>query len=622
MVEASAPRQPAELRAPVGPPAPSSGDDRRGAWLSFLRALLRIGTLFAVAGLVADFGVPLEPHVRGAIRNGQLALVGLFALHTGLGLLWARDRRAFLRARWFDVALLVLIVADVILGATLEERGPLAGLWFFGVQAYLVLRLVLSVAHLQEWLSRRALRPALWLLATFTGIALAGSGLLLLPLARAEGAAPWTFTDAFFTAASAVCVTGLSVRDVGTELSFRGQALLLGLIQIGGFGLVALACASGFLERGRISLRESRLLGEAIGFKSPGGLRRFLAFAIGFTVIVEGLGAIALWFAVEGHDLNGHDRAWWSVFHAVSAFCNAGFTLSTTSLAPFARDTAVLAVIAILIVAGGLGFAVHMDLLALRPLSLGTLRWARWRLSESVHWPWRHAVFQGACPPRLALSSRLVLVTTAVLLVAGTLAIVLGEQGGSLRSEGVAAQWLTSGFLSVSTRTAGFQTVDLTTLAGPTLLATLVLMVVGASPLSTGGGVKTSTLAVAALTLRSMTSNRDTVEAFGRSIPRQVVNACMAITVLYGIAATVVTAALLATQPLLTFDAAVFESVSALSTVGLSLNATPRLDETGRWIVALAMIAGRIGPLACLWSFVTRGPGLRYRYPDENVVVS
>ncbi len=595
---------------------------RRTDWLAFLRALLRVGTLCAVAGLVADFGLPLGDEARGWIRAGQLALVALFALHTGLGIAWAPVRRTFVRERWFEVALLALIGVDVMAGLLLEQRGPLAGAWFYGVQAYLVVRLALSVAHVQEWLSRRALRPALWLLASFAGLALVGAGLLSLPLSRAQGVAPWSFTDAFFTATSAVCVTGLAVRDVGSELSFRGQALLLALIQVGGLGLVALACAAGVLERGRLSLRESQLLGEAIGFANPGLLRRFLAFAIVFTLVVEAAGAGILVLLVEGRDLGGHDPVWWSVFHAVSAFCNAGFSLSSTNLVPFAGEAGILFVIGALIVLGGLGFAVHMDVLALRPLSLTTLRWVRWRLSESIHWPWRHAVFQGGCPPRLALSSRLVLVTTAILIVAGTVAVLASEHGRVLRAEGTVQAWVLSAFASVSARTAGFQTHDLAELAGPTLLATMLLMFVGASPLSTGGGVKTSTLAVATLTLRSMTSNRESVEAFGRSIPRNVVNACVAITVLYGVAATTVTAALLATQSGLTFQEAAFEAVSALSTVGLSLNVTPRLDDTGRWIVALAMIAGRIGPLACLWSFVSRGRGLHYRYPEENVVVS
>jgi Trk-type K+ transport system membrane component len=289
---------------------------------------------------------------------------------------------------------------------------------------------------------------------------------------------------------------------------------------------------------------------------------------------------------------------------------------------PFANDAAVLGIIGSLIVIGGLGFAVHMDLLGLRPVSLATLRWLRWRLSESVSWPWRHAVFQGACPPRLALSSRLVLTTTGILFVAGAIMFIASESGGVLRSSGIGQKWLTSAFASITARTAGFQTVEATSFAGPTLLATMLLMVVGASPLSTGGGVKTSTLAVAALTLRAMTRDRDQVEAFGRSIPSQVVNACVAITALYALAAMLVTTALLATQIDLPFESAVFESVSALSTVGLSLDVTTQLDTTGRWIVAAAMIAGRIGPLACLWSFISRGRALRYRYPDENVIIS
>jgi len=596
--------------------------ERRADWLAFLRALLRVGTVCAVAGLVADFGLPLDDGVRGWIRAGQLALVALFALSTGLGLAWAPARGVYLRERWLEVALLALIAVDVSVGLVLERVGPLAGAWFYGVQAYLMVRMALSIAHVQEWLSRRTLRPALWLLASFVGLALVGAALLWLPLSRAPGAEPWSFTDAFFTSASAVCVTGLAVRDIGSELSFRGQAVLLGLIQIGGLGLVALACAAGVLERGRLSLRESQVLGEAIGFSNPGLLRRFLGFAIGFTLVVEAAGAGIILFLVQERDLGGHDPLWWSVFHAISAFCNAGFSLSSTNLVPYAKDVALLTVIGVLVVLGGIGFAVHMDVLALRPLSLGTLRWVRWRLSNSIHWPWRHAVFQGECSPRLALSSRLVLATSAILLVAGTMAVLMSERSGILRHEDMGQKWFLSAFASVSARTAGFQTHDLAELAGPTLLATMLLMIVGASPLSTGGGVKTSTLAVAALTLRSMAMNRDSVEAFGRTIPRRVVNACVAITVLYGVAATSVTAALLATQSELTFHEAAFESVSALSTVGLSVNVTPRLDDTGRWIVALAMIAGRIGPLACLWSFVSRGRGLHYRYPEENVVVS
>jgi len=595
---------------------------RQGAWLAFLRALLRLLTPFSIAGLVADFGLPLEDDARSAIRAGQLGVVALFALQTGLAFAWAKDRRAHFVSRWFEIVLFALIVVDIAAGLVVEQRGPLAGAWFYGIQAYLLVRLGLSFAHAQEWLSRRAMRPALWLFVTFVLLALTGAGLLLLPLSRASGVRPWTFTDAFFTATSAVCVTGLSVRDVGSELSFRGQALLLSLIQLGGLGLVVIACGVGHLERGRMSMRESRVLSEAVGFSTPGRLRRFLAFVVTFTVVVEALGATALWFAVEGRDLGGHDRAWWSAFHAISAFCNAGFGLSPTSLVSFAGDATVLGIVAALIVLGGLGFAVHMDLLALRPFSLATLRYARWRLFAKMHWPWHHDLFEGPTPPRAALATKLVLVTSALLIAGGTVAILLAESRGVFRAASVHEQWACSMFASISARTAGFQTSDLAALTGPALLVTMLLMAVGASPLSTGGGVKTSTLAVAALTLKSMTRDRAEVEAFGRTIPRHVVNACVAIVALYATLVVVVTTALLATQVDLQFEAAVFESISALSTVGLSLNVTPRLDDTGRWIVAIAMIAGRIGPLACLWSFVSRGRALRYRYPDENVVVS
>jgi trk system potassium uptake protein TrkH len=238
-----------------------------------------------------------------------------------------------------------------------------------------------------------------------------------------------------------------------------------------------------------------------------------------------------------------------------------------------------------------------------------------------VWWPFRHRVFETPVRRQLSLNSRIVLATTLLLVVIGTAAFQATEARHALADRASSLRWLTSLFHSVSARTAGFNSVDVGSLQAPTLLFLTVLMVVGASPLSTGGGVRTTTVAIAALAVRAMTRNREHVEAFGRSIALSVVNACIAITVMYGVALLSVTSALLATQSGCSLEDALFESASALSTVGLSTGLTTELDTTGRWILCGAMIAGRIGPLAVLWSFFTRPAPLRYRYPQEAVIV-
>jgi Trk-type K+ transport system membrane component len=305
----------------------------------------------------------------------------------------------------------------------------------------------------------------------------------------------------------------------------------------------------------------------------------------------------------------------------VSAFCNAGFGLSPDNLVPWADEPWILLTLSALIVVGGLGFAVHMDLLAMRPFSAETLRWLRWRMTESVWWPWPNRMLETPVQPRLSLNSRLVLATSGILVGLGTVLFFAAEATNGLDDASGADKLVGSLFHSVTARTAGFNALDVTRLEMPTQLLLIVLMAIGASPLSTGGGMRTTTIAVAFLSVRAMVRGRDSVEAFGRSIARPVVYACISIVAMYSVALTVLTSALLATQDL-PFSHLLFESVSALSTVGLSMGVTSQLDDTGRWIVALGMIMGRVGPLAVLWSFVSRSRPLHYRYPEEQVVVA
>jgi Trk-type K+ transport system membrane component len=585
------------------------------------RIALRIAAVAAFACLVLEFGFPIDRNVLRWMHAAELAVVVAYVAYAGISWWRARDRGHKLRERWIEVVLIALVGIDVVLALAFERNELITSTWFLGIQLYFVVRVLFGLWTAQSWLVRLRLRPAALLFCSFVGLALLGAVALRFPLSRAEGAAEWNFTDALFTAASAVSVTGLGVRDVGTELSFRGQIVLLTLIQIGGLGLVTLACGAGLVQRGLTSVREVHFVTQALGITAPGRLRRFLAFTFISTLLCELAGAVWLWFQVRHTDLGAHDPIWWSVFHSVSAFCNAGFSLSSQGFVPYAGQAGVLLPIAALIVVGGLGFGVWIELFDQRPLSFDTWRWIRWRLSEAWWWPFPNVVFDTPVKAPISLNSRLVLASTALLLVGGTLVVSLAESGRGATGDGAGERWLSAAFHAASARTAGFHAVDLTALAGHTLFFLMILMVIGASPLSTGGGLRTTTFATALLAVRAMVRGRERAEAFGRSIGVSVVHACIAISVLYLIGLTVVTAALLWTQDGLELRGALFESISALSTVGWTLGVTPTLDPTGRWILSAAMIAGRIGPLAVLWSLVSRTHPLRYRYPEEPVVI-
>jgi trk system potassium uptake protein TrkH len=590
--------------------------DSASLWIPFLRRLEQLGGVGAVLLALLEFGMPVPQIPEERIHLGLVLYAGLFLLRLSLelyaGSAW--------RSRLLDLGLALVVLGALAVAAT-RSGDDFASGWLRWLYVLLAAWLLHGLGLLQERLSRGNLRPALFLLGSLAVLALLGALLLMLPGARAQGTRAWTFEEAFFTAASAVSVTGLSVRDVGTDLSFRGQVLLLALIQIGGLGLVALIGSACILERGKLRIRELRFLGDAIGADSPGRARRFLAFMLAFTIVCEALGAWALMRATEGVDLGPHARWWWCVFHSVSAFCNAGFGLSNASLIPFAAHGGILWCLALLVIAGGLGFGTHRDLLALRPLSLDRLRWVRWKLAQKLWWPWRKPSLDVAVQHRLSLHTRLVLVTSALLLGIGMLVFRFSEAPHSLKGAIDADPWLMSFFHSAMARTAGFNALDLSVIAPGTLFVLIVLMAIGASPVSTGGGLKTTTVAVAALAVRSMARNREQVEALGRSIPRQVVNAAMAITLIYGLLAVLTVAALLWTQPGLELDRAAFEGISALATVGWSVGVTAEVSSSGHWILAAAMLIGRIGPMAVLLSFAARRQSLEYRYPEAPIQI-
>lgn len=444
---------------------------------------------------------------------------------------------------------------------------------------------------------RRPLSPAQVLALSFGGLITVGTALLSLPLSSASGESI-PLVDALFTATSAVCVTGLIVMDTPTAFSGFGQAILLLLIQAGGLGYMTLSTAAAVAIGKRMTFQERLALREALNVESMEGLVRFALSVLKMTVAFELVGAVILTYRWAG-EFGLVRAAYLGLFHAVSAFNNAGFSLFSTNLTAYRGDVVINLAIAGLIVVGGLGFLVLSELGRVR-------RWAR-----------------------LSTHTRLVLVVTAFLLAGGTVFIFLLERSNpaSLRGLGLGEAWLASFFQAVTPRTAGFNTLDVASLTPPTLFLIIVLMFVGASPGGTGGGVKTSTFGVTVVALWTTVRGDTEPVLFKRRLSPDLVARSFFICMIAFLALNVVAALLLVVERQALLPA-LFEATSAFGTVGLSmspggsvLSLSGSFAPLGKLVVALMMFMGRVGPLTLAVAVVGRQRTQRLRYPEGKVLI-
>lgn len=447
---------------------------------------------------------------------------------------------------------------------------------------------------------QRPINPAMILAAGFLIIILAGTGLLLLPFA-AEPGVRISPLEALFTAASAACVTGLTLVDTAGAFSLFGEMVILCLIQLGGLGFMLFATSLLVLSGRRISLRNRVLLQETM---SMPGLAGIVRNSLRFVLIVFGIElAGAMLLAIHFVPRLGPSRgAYFALFHAISAFCNAGFDLfsSANSLTAYVDDPLVLLTVTALIILGGLGFAVLADVLD-----------------------------KGRQPGHLALHSKIVLLMTGILIAAGTAYFALAEWNNpatlALPGAGAPQKLLGAFFQAVTPRTAGFYALPQEGLRDASKVVTALMMFIGASPASTGGGVKTSTLFVLVAIIRSVLAGREDVNAFNKRLPLVLIRTALSIFMLY-LALLFAGAVLmgLAEQPRgFGMLELVFEEVSALGTVGLTAAGTPRLSVYSHVWLILLMYFGRVGPLTMMLSVSARHASQKssLRYPEEGIIV-
>jgi trk system potassium uptake protein TrkH len=585
---------------------------------SLEKLLIAISGLLCVAvaaSFVMLFGFDRPPLVPARVLYWiQYGLLAAFLAEKIIRIINARSAREYLAANWFEIPFLAILATVVFTARYWVPESEIPDLYHAAVGVYLVTQVIVKACRTVVAFAASGRNPAQTLILSFVVLITTGAGLLMLP--KASTAEPLSFVDALFTSTSATCVTGLIVKETGHDFTLMGQLIILTLIQLGGLGIVVFGAVIALLLGQALSVRESVAMQDLLSAQTVSRIGKIIAFIFFGTLLIEAIGALAMfdmWDNVTGR-MHSQQHQWFcTVFHSISAFCNAGFSLFPDSLVRYNRYQGVYTVMAPLIILGGLGFGVLYDLFSLLTNRIKRFfkRWRRPELRLAMH-----------APRRMQLQTKVVLAVSAALSIIGMLAIVVFERCAGSGNPGH-ADWLGAFFQSVTARTAGFNTVEISGLSAPSQFVLILLMIIGGSPGSTAGGIKTATFAVLLMTVIAALRKRAEVEMFSRSVRLAIVGRAITITVLYVAALFAATLLLTVTENDngFTFGSIAFEAASALGTVGLTTGITPALTAAGKFVIIAAMLVGRLGPLTLVAAMTFNLKPVKYSYPEEPVMV-
>jgi len=589
------------------------------------RILIGVNALAAAvvtASFVMLFGFksPLPPYQEQILFGVQIFLLLVFIAEKVVRRFNVVSKSDFWGANWFEVPLLLALVLAVA-GAGrwfALEQAETSAVRHLAVGIYLVIQVITKLCRATVNLAASGRNPTRTLIASFLFLIITGAGFLMLPRAAGKDKERLRFIDALFTSTSATCVTGLVVKDTGADFSLMGQVVILSLIQLGGLGIVVFGAVFALLLGKALSVREQVAMQDLLSARTLSRIGNMIAFIFVGTVVIEAIGAVIMfpmWDDVPGRVANIHEQWFCSIFHSISAFCNAGFSLFDDSFIRYRSHWGVFLVICPLIVLGGLGFSVLYD--------LGNI--ASDRIKRFFKkWFNKQYRFSMEAPKRMRLQTKIVLSVSAILIVVGALAMLLFEGYASGAASDNDADVLGALFQSVTARTAGFNTVEIAGMSASSRFVLILLMFIGGSPGSTAGGIKTVTLAVVIMTTITALRKRSEVEMFGRSIRIAIVGRAITVTVLFVAVLFVATLALNITENAnddATMSDIMFEAGSALGTVGLTTGITRELTDAGKLIIIASMLIGRLGPLTLLAALTFDMKLVRYNYPDEAIIV-
>lgn len=570
-------------------------------------------SFLAVVTIIFELGFRHSDYVEYVIRTFHFSVL-VFGIISILFRYLFTNERFIRKVRIFDgfiiflFSLLLLVQNDTI-------TANLSFITFFNKMGWVYLAILIyfirefSVVRLK--FKREYLNPAQLFITSFLFIILLGTLLLMLPKATHDGI---SLIDALFTSTSAVCVTGLIVVDTGTYFTQFGQSIIAILIQAGGLGIMTFASYFSYFFRGQSSYESQLMIKDITNSEKIGEVFSVLKKIILVTFLIEFIGGIFIYLSLDKEVVGGFsERLFFSIFHTISAFCNAGFsTLENSLYEPEFRFNYPLQLIVVtLFTLGGIGFPILFNLYKYvyfkvkgQVLKIGFGK-------EIVHSPWL-----------LNLNSRIVLITSLILTLTGTIFFLIFEYDNTLAEHGFFGKIVTAFFSGATPRTAGFNSVDTSALNFGTLMIVFLLMWIGASPASTGGGIKTSTFAITTLNFLSIAKGKDRVEVYRREISNMSVKRAFAIIALsLMVIGTSVFLIASFDQEKTLLDIA-FECFSAYSTVGLSVGITSALSAPSKLVIIATMFIGRVSMLTILIALLRQARHLNYKYPTEEILIN
>lgn len=570
--------------------------------LERLLILLNASVTAAVAGTaLAQLGFyehAIPDKIASAILIGATAF---FIAEKIIRFFNSRSKRDYLISRWFEL-LFVLVFAVLLISTG----------FILAMGIYLLIEIIAKICRTVVNLAASGKSPAVALVGLFVLLILCGSVLLMLPKSHTDKS--MSFIDALFTSTSATCVTGLNVKDTGVDFTIVGQTIILSLIQIGGLGIVIFGAVFAMMFGQSLGVRQATAMQDLLSTQTVNKIANIIAFIFIATIGIEFWGAASLYNMWDSTvPLPDYIQSKWfcSIFHSVSAFCNAGFSLFSKNLVDYSFNWQVYGIICPLILWGGLGFGVLHNLFEIFIDWLGRI--CRRITLTGKKKPATHM------PKKMQLQTRIILFMTSLLMIFGTVFLLIIQNNTGNHKIDVGDAF----FQSVTARTAGFNTIDIGALSEPTQLILIILMFIGSSPGSTAGGIKTVTLAIIVMTVYATIRKRAEVEMFGRSIPLVAVGKAFTVLLLFTVVLFTSGFLLAITERHNNFatSAIFFETASALGTVGLSCGITPALTTAGKLIIIITMLIGRLGALTLLAILTFNIKPARFNYPTEPVVV-
>lgn len=587
--------------------------------VNVMEAITYLASLLLIIGVITEHGFTLDTYHLHSISQLYHAVWIIYLINISSHILldYKDTKEVFSKITWMITALLYLTLIPVFFHRP-EIDGAILLFWdlmhspsyrLILILLYAILNLSNGMLHL---LGRRT-NPSLILAVSFLFIIAIGTGLLMLPRCTVNGIA---WIDAFFISTSAVCVTGLTSVDVASTFTPAGFTIIIILIQIGGLGVMTLTSFFAMFFMGNTSLYKQLIVRDMVSSQSLNSLLSTLVYILVFTLVIEGAGMLAIWSDI--HNTMGmtlHEELAFSAFHSISAFCNAGFSTLPGNLGNAQVMTShnpLYLYIAFLVILGGIGYPIlanFKDILF-------------YHLTRFLHYLRNHRWEGRSFYHLYDLNTRIVLSITGILLLVGTLGIAFFEWNNSFTGMPMADKWTQAFFQAVCPRTAGFTSVDLARFSIQTLFIYMLLMWIGGAAQSTAGGIKVNAFAVVVLNLMAVLRGTDRVEVMGREISTDSIRRSNA-TVVMSLSILFLSIFLMTIfEPERTIVELTFECISALSTVGSSLNITPLLSNEGKLLIIALMFVGRVGLITLMLGIIPQKKKQKYQYPSGQIIIN